>query len=124
MLFHIMFFSMLSMIIISSSWLIYKSKLTTTERFFSIFAIFLLFTSITTLNEYKQPDLTMLFNQTEVTKQKILSELERRFYLPFHNININHYKLPVMNHGLDHLKQQLNFSGKPTNKQEIYTILT
>lgn len=111
MFFPLFFFILLSAIVLSSGWLISKSQLVFIERYFSIIAIFVLFVSITILNEYKQPNARLLVNQTEYLNKKISNAIERRFYLPFQNQYNNKFKLPIMNDYLEILEDNMNISG-------------
>lgn len=122
MIFSLIFLFCLSIIVTFGSFLILKSDLEFSERFFSMFCILLLFSSISILNEYKQPiDLIEVINNVpnnsnittvlwEIIHEEDIKALEKRFYYPYQNKLRNHYKLPIIRDCKPFLNEILDIS--------------
>ena len=139
MIFSLVFIFVLSVIVTLGSYLILKSELEFTERFCSVFFIFLLFSSITILNEYKQPiDLNEILNMSsnqsntpediifknslvlEILHAEEIKALEKRFYVPYHNIVKNHYKLPIIRDSKAFLAEVLDLSDEKIKQKQTF----
>jgi len=138
MVFSLIFLLVLAIIAITGSYLLFKSNLDFSEQFYSILMIFLIFSSVTILNEYKQPlDLASFISNNmnnsivsnnishflwEILHEEEFNSLEKRFYMPFHNMFKNTYKLPIMKDSKAFIMESLGFSEEKFRGKEEFFI--